>query len=172
MKYVAVTLVFLTGLASSAFATTVDYSTKGSVAGGSATVSGSASGGSTVMLTSQLVGINSAAATGTVTLTTGTLVSTSNSGVFDFTGGTLTIASGSTTLFQGTFSSGTLAITGTNSFTISGTLANGAAFATSTNAHGDVTGNILTTPEPPTLAMLASGLIALAGLCKRRLRDK
>lgn len=171
MKYVAVTLVFLTCLATSAFATTIDYSIKGSIAGGSATVSGSESAGSTVTLTSQLIAINSVAATGTVTLTTGTLMPTSSSGVFDFTGGTLTIANGSTTLFQGTFSSGTLTITGTNSFTLSGTLANGAAFATSTNAHGDVTGNILATPEPPTLAMLASGLIALAGLCKRRLRD-
>ncbi len=171
MKYVAVTIVFLAGLATAAFATTTDYSSQGSVAAGTATIAGSESAGSAVALTSRLVAINSVVAAGKVALTTGALIPTSNSGVFDFTGGTLTIVRDRTILFRGTFSSGTLTITGTKSFTIHGTFANGAEFATSTDAHGDVTGNILATPEPPTLVMLASGLIALAGLCRRRLRD-
>lgn len=170
MRNFAITVLFITGLAGSSFATTFDYSSKGSVALGTATLTGTKSAGNAVTLTSRLIAINSTAATGTATLTTGTLVSTGDPGASDFIGGTLTILSGSTTLFQGTFSNGALKIMGANSFRIIGSLANGAAFATQIDTHGDVTGNTLVTPEPPTLATLATGLIALAALCKRKLR--
>jgi len=155
-----------------ASATTYDIIDGGSVALGVASQSGTTSAGSSITLTAPLLTLNSVATAGSLSLTTGTLTATGNSNVFDFTGGTLTLTVGSSTLFQGTFSSGTVTVNGLNAFTIVGTLSNGAGFITQVDTHGDVTGRgtVVVTPEPGTLGLLGTGLIGLAVIVRRKLR--
>lgn len=152
-------------------ATTFDYANKGSIGAGTATLTGSAQAGDNFTLTSPLISANSLNATGTVTITTGTLMSTSNSGVFDFTGGSITVQSGGNTLFHGTFSSATVTVISPSTFSISGKLNNGTVLLTEIDKHGDVSGNTwVVTPEPGTLPLLGTGvgLIGIATLVRRR----
>jgi hypothetical protein len=167
MKLLALTLLVLPTFA---LATSIDYASKGSIGAGTATLAGSATAGGSLTLTSPLIDINSVAASGTVTLATGTLVATSNPSVFDFVGGSITVMSGGTSLFHSTFSSGSITLTGTLSFTISATLNNGAAFTTQIDKHGDVQGDTLVTPEPSTLSLglIGTGMIGLAAVVRKR----
>jgi hypothetical protein len=153
-------------------ATSIDYASKGSVGAGTATFKGDAKVGSSVVLTSPLIDINSVSATGTVTLATGTLAATSNPNVFDFTGGSITILSSGNTLFHGAFSSGTITLLSALSFSFSGMLNNGAAFTTQIDKHGDVQGDTIVTPELGTLGLMTTGigLIGLAGIARRKQR--
>ena len=106
-----------------------------------------------------------------VIITTGTLTATSNSNVFDFGSGSVSIQSGGGTLFHGTFSSGTVTVLGNSIFSINGKLDNG-AFITLTDRHGDVTGDTVVTPELASLRLTATGLglVAVAGLIRRKKR--
>jgi hypothetical protein len=151
--------------------TSFDYSSKGSIGAGTATLKGSASAGAGLTLTVPLVAINSLIATGTVTTRTGALTKTSDPNVFNFLGGTMTIQSGGNTLFQGTFSSGTVTILGASIFKITGKLDDGGVI-TLTDRHGDVQGDTFATPEPGTLGLMGTGmgLIGVAGLVRRRKR--
>jgi hypothetical protein len=151
--------------------TSFDYSSKGSIGAGTATLQGSLRAGGGLTLTVPLVAVNSLIATGTVVTRTGTLTATGNRDVFNFLGGSITIQSGGNTLFQGTFSSGTVTTLGASIFRITGKLEDG-ALITLTDRHGDVEGDTFTTPEPGTLGLIATGtgLIAIAGLVRRRKR--
>jgi hypothetical protein len=153
-------------------ATSIDYASKGSIGAGTATFKGDAKVGSSVVLTSPLIDINSVSATGTVTLATGTLTATSNPNVFDFAGGSITVLSSGNMLFHGAFSSGTVTLLGGSAFTISGMLNNGAAFTTQMDKHGDVEGDTIVTPELGTLGLMTTGigLIGLAGIARRKQR--
>jgi hypothetical protein len=170
MKKVVLLALLALALPTVALATTLNVVDGGSIALGTASLTGTASVGGSMTLTAPLISINSVSTPGTLSLTTGTLTATGSSNVFDFTGGTLTLTSGSSTLFMGAFSSGTVTVTGGNIFTITGTLANGAGFTTQVDKHGDVSGTALITPEPGTLALLGTGLVGLAGIVRRKLR--
>lgn len=157
------------GLATLGQATSFDYANKGSIGAGTATLSGSAQAGGSLTLSSPLVSTNSLGATGTVIIQTGTLVATSNPNIFDFTGGSLTVESGGSTLFHGTFSSAILTLMGNSTFSISGKLDNGTVLLTEMDKGGDVTGNAWSTPEPGTMSLLGTGvgLIGIAVFVRR-----
>ena len=147
-------------------ATSVDYASKGSIGAGTATLTGDAKTGGTLILTSPLIDINSVSATGRVTLATGTLAATSNPKVLHFAGGSITVLSSGNTLFHGAFSSGTVTLLSASSFSFSGSLSNGTAFTAQSDEHGDVQGDTIVTPEPGTLGLMATGigLIGLSGI--------
>jgi len=159
MKSLAI-LAALVGFALPGAASTADYIGSGSVGAGSAVLTGGTTTASVITLTSPLVAIGTVSTKGTVMIATGTLIATSNANVFDFSGGTLTIMSGTATLFRGTFSSGTVTILGKNYFNIHAS-GNGIAFAL-TDRHGDVTTETIVSPELGTLTLLGTGLFGLA----------
>jgi hypothetical protein len=172
MKKVVLLAILALALPTMAFATTYNIVDGGSVALGVATFSGSATVGGSISITAPLTTVNGSAATGSLGFTTGTLTATGSSNVFDFTGGSITLTVGGSTLFTGTFSSGTVTVNGTNAYTIAGTLSNGAGFITTIDTHGDVSGRgtVVVTPEPGTLGLLGTGLIGIAGIVRRKLR--
>lgn len=159
MKSLAI-LAALVGFGLPCAASTADYIGSGSVAVGTAVLTGGTTAASVITLTSPLVSVGAVSTKGTVMISTGTLIATPNANVFDFSGGTLTIMSGAATLFRGTFSSGVVTTLGKNYFNISAS-GNGVAFAL-TDRHGDVTTETRVTPELGTLTLLGTGLFGLA----------
>jgi hypothetical protein len=154
-----------------ASASSIDYANGGFISLGTASVTGTATAGSTITIGSSLTQINFAAATGWVTVTTGTLTATATPGVFNFTAGSIVIKDGSNaTLFSGTFTSGTVTALGNGAFAVSATAGNGIAFTTQLSAAGAVSGNTIVTPEPSTLGLLGTGLVGLAGIVRRKMR--
>lgn len=158
-----------------AAADTLDFENAGPA--NSTTVQGTATAGSAITLTSNLDVIRDITTgtktnvDGTVVVSTGTLTAVAgNPGEFSFTGGTVTITLGSSTLFTGTFTSGNVVLLAGGGYDISGTLNNGTAFNTELNAAGTISGDTIVTPEPGTLGLLGTGLVGLAGMVRRKLR--
>lgn len=183
MRRVVLLAVLALALPIAAAADTFDYANLGTVSGGTAVLSGSATNGGSLSLSSALTGVldtttnvnvcgngGSPACNGMVTVTTGKL-STCSAGLC-FSGGTLTITNNGKTLFSGTLS-GTVTTSGvfTNVFGTSNNVAGTSQFAIQFGSRtGSVSGDSIVTPEPGTLGLLGTGLIGLAGIVRRKLR--
>ena len=178
MRRVVLLALLAMALPTAALADTIDYGNLGSIGGGTAIISGSASAGSTYTLTSQLVSVLnvntnslSQGSLGWVTLTTGNLSSCASG--LCFTGGTLTVTSaGGATLFQGTFTGGTVTVISGVTFVNAslGTAGGSTQISMGVGRNGTVSGDTIVTPEPGTLGLLGTGLIGLAGIVRRKLR--
>ena len=120
---------------------------------------------------------------GTMTIRTGTL-SEVTSGLFVFTGGTLTVKN-SQGEFKDSLATGSLLSTGTGSFTIgAGLLPTGALISGSTSFNFGITNGLLSRgtagvnfvgsltpiPEPTTVALFGTGLVGLVGMARRKLK--
>jgi len=175
MRRVVLLAVLALALPTAALADSFDYVNVGAI-GSTATVTGSATAGGSLTVSSQLTQIIDLTtnvitpATGTVTVSTGTLALTATPGVFTFAGGSITIVSGSNTLFSGTFSSGTVLALGGGQFSLTAMTTGGVAFTTQLDARGAISGDTIVTPEPGTLGLLGTGLVGLAGIVRRKLR--
>lgn len=177
MRRVVLLAVLALALPVAALADTFDYANLGTVSGGTAFISGTAT--TSLSLTSSLTGIldtttnvnvcgngSGTACNGWVSVTTGAISGGS------FTGGTLTITNNGKTLFSGTFS-GTVMVSG--GFTIVSGTVGGVAGSTQItfklgNPAASISGDTIVTPEPGTLGLLGTGLVGLAGIVRRKLR--
>jgi hypothetical protein len=170
MRRVFLLALLALALPSLALADSMDFAF-GGLLGTTASTSGTAAVNSTYSVTSSLLDINFAPASGTVTVSTGSLSSCSAG--LCFTGGTLDVWNSSNQLlFQGSFG-GTL--TSSNGvITIKANEGGSpvvAGFTFVASKSGSVSGDFtVTTPEPGTLGLIGTGLIGLAGLARRKLR--
>ena len=169
MRRVVLLALLALALPTVALATTTDTDFGfGGIIGSTASTSGTPSATNTFSISSQLETLNHVAATGTVVVTTGTLVGDCTTGC-TFTGGTLDVDGA--TDFNGTFS-GTL----TDSNGVIEIHANPggnpvvAGFNFVVASDGQVSGDFTVTPEPGTLGLLGTGLVGLAGMVRRKLR--
>ncbi len=153
-----------------ALADSIDFAFGGKL-GTTASTSGTATATNTFSVTSSLLDLNFAPASGTVTVSTGTLSSCSAG--LCFSAGTIDVwNSSSQLLFQGSFD-GT--VTNTNGvITIKANDGGSpviAGFTFVASKSGTVSGDFtVTTPEPGTLGLIGTGLIGLAGIVRRKLR--
>lgn len=179
MRRVVLLALLALALPIAAAADSFEYANFGTVNSGTASISGSATVGSTLSLTSQLTliadlntGTSQSGALGWVNVTTGKLSSCASG--LCFTGGTLSITNSTGhTLFAGTFTGvGTVMSAGGFTF-INATVMTTAG--TTQNVQfklggGTISGDTIVTPEPGTLGLLGTGLIGLAGIVRRKLR--
>jgi hypothetical protein len=169
MRRVVLLAVLALALPTAALANIIDYTNGGSVALGTATITGTASSGQTLTLSSELTGIGATLGNlGTVTVKTGVLVG--SNGSFTFTGGSISIVENgiTTPLFTGTFTSGTVMVV--NGFVNVNYFVGGLAGGFQITKGGVVSGDTIVTPEPGTLGLLGTGLVGLAGIVRRKIR--
>jgi hypothetical protein len=162
------------GLSTAALAKDIDYDS-------GKFVSGTISGTFTTTINTTIVGSLDTITIDTGTLTKATGPCTKGFTCYDFSGGSVTVKRGSTTVFTDVLEGGSVQ-KGSDSTDISatllphaGTVGQGTAVATLVfNGHTVNTGSsdisfATTIPEPGTLALLGTGLIGLAGMARRKL---
>jgi PEP-CTERM motif len=170
MRRVILLALIALALPTVALADSIDFAFGGKL-GTTASTSGTAAATDVYSVTSSLLDINFAPASGTVKVTTGTLSSCSAG--LCFSGGTLDVWNSSNQLlFHGSFDGTVTANNGVTSINanLGGTPVLG-GFTFVVSQTGSVSGDFtVTTPEPGTLGLIGTGLIGLAGLARRKLR--
>jgi hypothetical protein len=170
--------VFLLGLLAlalptAALAGTIDYQGFGTKSGGTVSYSANLTAGGSVSLTMELVGINTTTGNLGMVSIAPTLGTSCGTGCFNITGGSLNITNtSSVSLFSGTFTSGTVTSSG-GFVNIQGFLANGSTVSTVLKFNNDIiaSSDTIIAPEPGTLGLLGTGLVGLAGVIRRKVRQ-
>jgi PEP-CTERM motif-containing protein len=179
MRRIVLLALLALALPTAALADNIDYGNAGSI-GTNASVTGSATAGGTLTISSELTSIVSGGVTttgnlGTVTVIAGVLVSSvcgpafTGDTCFTFSGGNVTVKDTlSNVLFTSTLS-GSVIVSATSTDVIydaGGNVAGGFQFT----SDGLVSGDTVVTPEPGTLGLLGTGLLGLAGMVRRKIR--
>jgi hypothetical protein len=174
MRRVFALAILALALPTLALADSIDFSTGNFVSG---TISGSL----TTTLSTTIVG-----SIDTINVMTGSLTQLSSCPIglsgtcYSFGAGSVTVTSGTTTLFSDSLSGGILTKNGSsvgilaglapNGTTVSGVGTVSLALKSGGVGAGSIDVSVVTTPEPGTLGLIGTGLIGLAGLARRKFR--
>jgi hypothetical protein len=173
MRRVFLLALLALALPSLALADSMDFST-------GTFMSGTTSGSLTTTFGATITGSLNTITVNTGALTLGSCPIGLSGTCYDFSGGSVTVKSGNTTIFTDSLSGGLLDKNGNSLGILAGLALNNTVtdgtgtlslvFKNGAVGAGSIDVSVVTTPEPGTLGLIGTGLIGLAGLARRKLR--